>query len=384
MNLLELIASETNGKSYNSIKYCFDDDIGRETSFDDKREITFKQWGETETFRETKPLKDKSNRISKYPPLFKYFLDGSRRTYKVDEFAYSRRIYPIIAGQIGVGCCKRNSPDEFKSQFVDHNLVICLPYIADKDGLRGRFFTKLNAIVNNHQKLLKRGLSFDKVMYYDSGKETSKYEDLGVARIQDEMIDLEKKIVAQLTSENLLNEDSYLIKDGSLEYQKMKTGDFRDLSIIKSNYRRVIGASKRFNPELCVDHRGKSNAELIANLPLFHRTPAFQYESTYSRGAEGSVLFSIWYLRIRDSKYTSNPLDGILKLEKILVTEDEINNGLESDEIDLISANIINERNPVAFGSDSRWANHLYPVFLTEKYIKSKYLSDVHFLNLFN
>jgi hypothetical protein len=82
-------------------------------------------------------------------------------------------------------------------------------------------------------------------------------------------------------------------------------------------------------------------------------------------------------------KYTESPFSGVVKIEKVLVTEDEIENGLSSDEIDLISANIINERCPVAYGTDTRWANHLYPIYLTEKYIKSQYISDLHFLNLF-
>jgi predicted nuclease of restriction endonuclease-like (RecB) superfamily len=41
------------------------------------------------------------------------------------------------------------------------------------------------------------------------------------------------------------------------------------------------------------------------------------------------------------------------------------------------------ERNPVCYGSDMRWANHLYPVYLTERYVKSHYLSTESFLHLF-
>ena len=73
----------------------------------------------------------------------------------------------------------------------------------------------------------------------------------------------------------------------------------------------------------------------------------------------------------------------MLKIEKVLVTDEEIERGLESSEIDRITANIINERNPVCYGKDQRWANHLYPIYLTETYIKSQYLSDLHFINLF-
>jgi hypothetical protein len=92
------------------------------------------------------------------------------------------------------------------------------------------------------------------------------------------------------------------------------------------------------------------------------------------------VKFAVWYLRIRETK---SPFDGVLKLEKILVWENEELEGLDSDEIDLISANIVNERNPVCYGQDGRWAKHLYPVHLTEKYIKSKFLSDIYFTSLF-
>lgn len=68
---------------------------------------------------------------------------------------------------------------------------------------------------------------------------------------------------------------------------------------------------------------------------------------------------------------TQTPFDGVVKVEKIMMDE-ELETGIDSDVIDLISANIINERNPTCYGTDRRWANHLYPVFLTESYVKSK------------
>ena len=49
----------------------------------------------------------------------------------------------------------------------------------------------------------------------------------------------------------------------------------------------------------------------------------------------------------------------------------------------LQTANIINERNPVCYGTDARWANHLYPVYMTESYCKNRFKSDYYFMNLF-
>ena len=141
----------------------------------------------------------------------------------------------------------------------------------------------------------------------------------------------------------------------------------------------VVGVSKSLNPENCVDKNGKNNSNVIADLPLYYRTPVSMYTSERLPG----MAYAVWYVRIRDKKYTLNTFDGILKIEKILTTEEQMENGLDTEEVDLITANIINERNPVCYGADNRWANHLYPVYATQCYAKSKYMSTTMFMNLF-
>ena len=97
----------------------------------------------------------------------------------------------------------------------------------------------------------------------------------GIAKIQDEMVECEKSIVSSLVAKRLLNQDNYLIKDGSIQYKPMKSGDYKELSRIRNNYRHVIGVSKKFNPNLMKDMKDQSSAGQIARLPLYHRTPAF-------------------------------------------------------------------------------------------------------------
>jgi hypothetical protein len=91
----------------------------------------------------------------------------------------------------------------------------------------------------------------------------------------------------------------------------------------------------------------------------------------------------VWYVRLREPRQSRGPFDGVVKVEKILVTDREAEYGLDSSEVDNISAWLVNERNPVCYGKDDRWANHLYPVYLTETFIKSKYRGTTHFINLF-
>ena len=378
--ILDYIAKETDGKNYKSYKYCFEAIEIPKLDYEDKRGIQVKKKGETDkSLTRTKSVKALADKLSQNSKsLFKYFLDGSRRTYKVDDIAYGKRLFPIIAGQIGVAVCEREDRHTFKPVNLKNPLVISIPENANaqtKIGNDELFFNNLIHKLNEQEILKKQNLCISKILPYKSTtlKENDKYEDRGVAKIQEEMISLEQKVVFELVKARKLNEYSFLIKDGSLEY--MKSGEARELSEIKSNYDCVIGLSKAFNPE-ALSNDVRDISRRIAELELYHRTPAFMYQTERIP----DVKFAVWYLRIRK---TLSPFDGVLKIEKILVRDIQEEEGLDSDEIDLISANIINERNPVCYGNDSRWAKHLYPVYLTETYIKSQYLSDIHFMNLF-
>jgi len=378
--ILEFIAEETDGKNYKSYKYCFESVEVPKLIYEDKKGIQVKRKGETDrSLTQYKSLKELADKLSKSSsPLFKYFLDGSRRTYKVDDIAYGKRLYPIIAGQIGVAVCERIDKHTFKPFLLENPLVISVPENANATTSLGNddlFFNNLKNKINQQTILEKQGLKIAKILTYKNTalKDNDKYEDRGIAKIQNEMINLEQNIVFNLAKKKKLNDNSFLIKDGSLEY--MKTGESKELSQIKSNYDCVVGVSKLFNPE-ALSKDVKDISRKIAELPVYCRTPAFMYQTERIP----DVKFSVWYLRIRK---TNSPFEGVLKLEKILVRDIQEDEGLDSDEIDLISANIINERNPVCYGKDARWAKHLYPVYITENYKKSKYLSDLHFINLF-
>ena len=195
------------------------------------------------------------------------------------------------------------------------------------------------------------------------------------------MIDCEKKLVAELVREGKINPENYLVKDGSLEYTPSNSDkiDKKKYQLFKNNYSYVIGVSKNFNPESCLDINGKPNPGFIADLPCYHRTPVACFSSKYL----GDIEFAVWYIRLRSKEKTRTPFDGIIKVEKILVTQEETDSGIDSDLVDTLSSYLINERNPVCYGSDLRWANHLYPVYLTETFVKSKYLSAESFLHLF-
>ena len=384
--IMEIIEKETKGKSYHTYKYSFDSIGVPSIEYDDESDKIMK-WqdsGETVRYKAPVDLKPLADSIMGDNPLIKYFLDGSRHVFKVDDIAYNKQVFPVIAGQIGVGCCKRENK-KMSPELFYRELVLALPDKANADGWddSAYFASKLKKL-NESEELKRFNLSFSAIIPYSTSKANnthSKLEDIAVGKVQDYMVEAEKRMVVELVRKRKLGQDSYLVKDGSLEYQKMSSGkpELRTLQQIKHNYNWVIGVSKSFNPELCFDHTGKPNSNYIANLPVFHRTPVARYVSSY---VGEDIAFGIWYIRLRDKRRTQTPFDGVIKVEKIMMDE-ELETGIDSDVVDIISANILNERNPTCYGTDKRWANHLYPVFLTESYVKSKYISTEMFLHLF-
>ena len=384
--IMEIIEKETKGKSYHTYKYSYDSIGLPSIDYDDDPNKVMKWKDSAETIQHRKPIdiKPLANQLVSNDPLIKYFLDGSRHVFKVDDIAYNKQVFPVVAGQIGIGCCRREGRRMHKELFYQE-FVIALPDKANADGWNdSAYFASKVKKVNDSQELKNLGIQFSAILPYSTSKvvtHDSKLDNLAVSKVQDYMIESEKRMVAELVKNKRLGQDSYLLKDGSLEYKVMKSGreDLRTLQKIKHNYQWVIGVSKSFNPESCLDHTGKPNSNYIADLPVYHRTPVARYEN---RDFLGDVQFGVWYIRLRDKRRTQTPFDGVVKVEKIMMDE-EIEKGIDSDVIDLISANIINERNPTCYGTDRRWANHLYPVFLTESYVKSKYISTELFLQLF-
>ena len=383
--VMDILEDVTGGKSYKAHKYGLDHAERPSIDYGENDNI-WKKTAETTRHKTYIDLSDLCKKLAmRDGQIFAYFLDGSRRVFKVDDIAYSQSggrsvIYPVIAGQIGVGCCcrvnKRIAPEKFKRE-----IVLSMPDIANADGKSG-FFPATAKKLNDSDELKRLGVEFSTILPYKTAKNIDKkFEDRATACVQDRMIEREKELVAELVREGKLSQDSYLIKDGSLEYRPSNEdrADKKKLQTFKNNYNWVIGASKNFNPEICVDINGNPNPGFIANLPLYARTPV----SEYNNPMLGDISFAVWYIRLRDKSRTRTPFDGILKVEKILVTEEETENGIDSQLVDTLSAYLINERNPVCYGSDLRWANHIYPVYLTESYVKSKYLSAESFLHLF-
>lgn len=376
-SVVRALEQETGKVCFDTYRRCLDHERASLVEYDEFSHEFVKEQGETERFSGVRSVKQIASEWQGRQPAFRLFMDGSRRTYKIADMSIGSQVFPIIAGQVGVAVCKREEKVLSPCRFTLH-VVLSLPDKLDTEGKNEKqhraFLLNLVQKLNINQDRVK----LDAVLLYPT-RANENFEDKGIARIQEYMIEQEKEMVQSLVQAHLINDRSWLIKDGSLEYSRLSDkNDQFAFSRIRSNYKRVVGVSKSFNPELAKLKNGRSAAGMIANLQPFQRTQAAMYQTERVDGK-----FAVWYVRLRDARRSRGPFDGIVKVEKILVSDLESEYGLETSEIDNISAWLMNERNPVCYGRDDRWANHLYPVYLTESFIKSKYRGTSHFINLF-
>jgi hypothetical protein len=258
--VMNILAEATGGKSYKAHKYAIDHADRPSVDYGDS-EIIWKRRAETTQYRTYVDLSGLSKKLAaRDDQILSYFLDGSRRVFKVDDIAYAQSggrsaIYPVIAGQIGVGCChrvdKKVVPVKFKREFV-----LSMPDKADADGKSG-FWPAMAKKLSECDELKRLGIEFATILPYKTSRDDDKkFEDRATACVQDRMIECEKKLVAELVREGKLNQDNFLVKDGSLEYRPTKEDktDKKKYQTFKNNYNWAIGASKNFNPEVCAHH----------------------------------------------------------------------------------------------------------------------------------
>lgn len=383
--ILDYIQQEGRGKyyCYHSNKFSLDNNIHDILSYDDKESSESKKsvFAESNTKR-IPTVKIDEHLIKSTTPIFSYFLDGSRHTYKVDDIAIGKKIFPIIAGQIVVGCCERRGRDIFKKCDVRNRIVLSMPTDFDFDDENANnnfcrlYCEKINEQLVSLPYLKEQDIKLDNILLYETdglgeyAKGKDKYTSRAISKIQNEMTDDEQLLVEELCKQNKLDDENFLLKDGSLEYNPYFSNlEMSKWNILRANYKNVVGVSKSFDPELIGDFEGHTLSKTIANLQGFERTKVYKYKSEHM----DSGYFAVWYLRLRNKDYRDTNFSDIIKCEMVLNGDDEV---VRTSLVDVISANLIREAYPVCYGSDTRWANHLYPVYLTESFCKSHYISD--------
>lgn len=302
---------------------------------------------------------------------FSFFMDGSRRTYKIGDMVIEgKKIYPVVVAQIRAGCTERDKQKKLHTygEVAWKNLLLLSDKLNEVD------FAEIRERICKTQRA--KELQLDVVQYHFEPLKESVPVNAAIAKANAMMHKMEIEILDHMVHSRVLKPDRMLIVDGPLQFivEDDGTTEFADM------FYNVVGVSKSIDPMLPTSSKVKRGgtqigAELL-KLKYGERTPVFLKENIKHR------KFGCWYLRIRPQDRMNNPLQGIIKVEKMAVEEDE-EDGINTAVVDNISLSLLNEGSPTCYGRDERWASHLYPIYLTETRIKSSFASDLVFINDF-
>lgn len=282
--------------------------------------------------------------------LFRYFIDGSLRTYYLATGIEANRAFPIELAQIGAAVVQRDDGGFVKPLSVSNRILLLMPKggLGVSDTLWAKL-EKLNTDDGFFQVI-------DTTQRTVNTPQEPTIENLrtragGIAR--NRMHKLEISLIRD--TDQLRNDGTWLILDGAVKLDEF----------IKSPY--LIGVAKSFrkDPEFRLG-RGRAQRKditsILAGLPFAHRTVAFS-----SHG--GQVAF--WYVRLRRQEEVDYPLMGVVKVELPRPNGAPV----PADLADLLSRALVGDRNVTPYGRDSRWHCHLYPIFLAEQAIKNRFYS---------
>lgn len=322
---------------------------------------------------ESPPLKSGRQLVPEYPySQFKFFLDGSQRSYRVIEASIQGSYLPICAGQIGVAVLERTSEGRLipRRDLIQTENIIAVPSKLNEDDTQS-----LQEAINSALG----GPSAFRLVRYDHTKANDQDPgDLGRALIIHEMQMLELHTIREMIKRNLISSDKMLAKDGGLQYRASKV---KSLDLNKDDrvqLRNVIGISKTFSPSLSVGTGRKRQA--LGNL-----TKGLEWKersTVISPDQNSSAPIAWWYIRLRPREKVYSPLQGIVKVEIFSDDTDKQHGGVSSARADAISSYVLRERNVTPYKLDARWATHLYGIFLAETYLKSSFASHERFKSL--
>jgi len=283
--------------------------------------------------------------------LFKFFIDGSIRTYFLGTGIEGTRSFPIELAQIGAAIIKRD--DEGRLSQLKHKQKIILLLPKQDQGISDTLWQQINKIDKpDYLEIVDYTLPD---ILADTKKDP---RDKAGAKARAFMHKLEIELIK--STDAIRNENGWLILDGAIKFVE------EDIWNSWKYNPYIIGVAKSFRKNPMFQFGKKSSPKditsILAGLPYAHRTAAF---SSY----DGQVAF--WYVRLREQKELDYPLMGVVKIEFPCPDKKPIHSELA----DLISSALVAERNVTPYGLDRRWHCSLYPIYIAEQVIKNRFFS---------
>ena len=279
----------------------------------------------------------------------RYFVDGSAKTYFIGTVLEQDRSTPVQVSQVGAAMVEREDDGRIRVAGAIRTLLLTLEksQVSEQlwqdveraiQGVTG--YELCDSATNNN---------------YADAMGLRESRPRGAHRANWHMRELEVELARSVQR----NDGAWLVVDGSLgnEFETWRGAP-------------LIGVAKTFRRDSRFEFGSGPRARklnlygLLKDLEQNHRTIVFP------RSNEGKIVF--WYVRIRPKKGLDYPLMGVIKVEMPNPDREPV----DSDLIDRISGWLIAERSVTPYGRDGRWHAHLYPIYIAERVIRSRFFSE--------
>ena len=292
-------------------------------------------------------------------PLFRYFLDGSMRTtnagYIVD---IKRRYLPLFIGQIGVAATNLEQGRICVERYVNRNFLFFPATFSEENTATAK------ALVGDAP--LSSSCPFDLDLECYELQDHQNPMDCARETILATMHRMEIDLIADLARSGKLTRDSLLMIDGSLQF-------YGNLEKEREAFHNVVGVAKSFDLHQTIG--SGSNAKAVGTIlaDLKHR-----YRTVARRITHRNLTIGAWYLRIHSARLLAGlgVTDGVVKIEIFPEKATSRTPQLDANRCNTISEHVLALRHPSTPSTDSRWASHLYPIHITERYIKARFRTD--------
>lgn len=282
--------------------------------------------------------------------LFRYFLDGSARTFYLGNVVEGDRQTAIHVSQVGAAAVHRDEHGYMKVAKAEHKFVL----LMNKDELSfGDEIARKVRVAGDRYAFVDLKEEDPQTEGIKAGKEP---RSRAAHKANWVMRSVEKQI-----AEGLVRPDGeWLMLDGGLgsEYAKdWKEGKYY-AGVVKSSWKELKFSVKG-------GRGGKQTIntyDLLSSLKAGQRTLAFGLRDG---------LIATWFVRIRGPEYLEFPLMGVLRVE----LPNPKMEAVPSDLITEVSGALVAERCVSPHGKDARWHSHLYPIYLAEQAVKNGFVS---------
>lgn len=280
---------------------------------------------------------------------FRYFVDGSAKTYFIGTVLEQDRSTPVQISQVGAAMVAREDDGRIRVADSRHTILLTL----EKSQVSEQLWQRLEQAI--------KGVSGYKLC--DSATNNKYAEAMGLQesrprgahRANWHMRELEIELAQSVPRED----DAWLVVDGSLgnEFETWRGAP-------------LVGVAKTFRRDSRFELGSGPRARKLNLFSLLKDLGENQRTIVFPRNNEGRIVF--WYVRIRPQKGLDYPLMGVVKVEMPNPDREPVDSQL----VDRISGWLIAERTVTPYGRDGRWHVHLYPIYIAERVIRSRFYSE--------